>query len=58
MVQTTHTLTPISSPSATSSLDAMTDTGFRRFYAFYRAFQEQTNKDNNNLQSSVRLVNQ
>ena len=30
----------------------MTDTDFRRFYAFYRTFQEQTNKDNNNLQLS------
>lgn len=52
MVQTAHTLTTISSPSATSSPDAMTDTDFRRFYAFYRTFQEQANKDNTNLQSS------
>ena len=48
MVQTAHTLTTISSPSP----DAMTDTDFRRFYAFYRTFQEQANKDNTNLQSS------
>ena len=53
MVQMAQTLTPttlLSSSSAasiTSPPDAMADTDFSCFYAFYRTFQEQANKDNN-----------
>jgi len=58
MVQMAQTLTPTtllpssSAASITSPPDAMADTDFSRFYAFYRTFQEHANKDNNNILAS------